>query len=868
MELEFFRKYFPVIAKGKQPYAWQEKLFVLMASGNWPDSVALPTGSGKTSIIQIWLMALSWTSLKPGAIIPRRLFWVVNRRVVVDQATEEVTAIAAALNDLKLAGDDLLVDGLTKCSHGGRLLAVSTLRGERADNREWCTDPSVPAVVIGTVDMIGSRLLFRGYGDGKYFRPFHAGLIGVDALVVNDESHLTPAFARLLVALGERGPASELQGKVFRFLLVSATDRGLGERRFDFNLSENLEQSSRLQKVFEAEKRLRLHPVEDKKKAEEKLLELAIEEPTTRTIIFVERPEDAAKFADKIAKSKGIDRVALLTGTMRGLERDRLARDSAAFRSFQVAEQAVTPVWLVATSAGEVGINISGERLVTMLTESDHLLQRLGRLNRFGDQDGEPHRVGRAEVVHIVPKKEGGGGEKDKRVTPSDETLTYLLQLPAQAGDRDVSCRSLHENPPKANTRSEEPRIARLEDWVIDLWSQTTVGNSVVPRVEDWLHGKQESEAPDTTVVWREEVGILALPTVSSEDRDQAARFYRVLPHERLSEPSGRVLAKLVKIAENEGNRPVLVLSADGEAIASTVSKVADGSVDLKYGTLLLEPGCGGLVRGMLRELAGTDTVYDVADLVEYEQRCRYLARFDGDAWSWKKLGTDQPPEVGPDPTNTASIKQKARELGLRPPLVIAIPDITEDDDATANRFLVLFSGRATPNAGRKAIDLDEHCQSVQQHATALAERLVGSELSKSFAEAGKLHDRGKANELWQRAMGGNVEKPLAKTVKAPAPQLLAGFRHELASLVDSPKETDDLALYLVGSHHGWGRPYWEPRAFDRMRTAESREAAENGTRRFGELQRKYGHWGLAYLDALFKASDGAVSALEVDGGE
>ena len=38
-------------------------------------------------------------------------------------------------------------------------LAISTLRGQFADNAEWRDDPARPAVVVGTVDMIGSRLM-------------------------------------------------------------------------------------------------------------------------------------------------------------------------------------------------------------------------------------------------------------------------------------------------------------------------------------------------------------------------------------------------------------------------------------------------------------------------------------------------------------------------------------------------------------------------------------------------------------------------------------------------------------------------------------------------------------------------------------
>ena len=862
--LEFFRKYFPQVAHGHRPYFWQAALFERLINDDWPDSMALPTGAGKTSILQVWLLALAWSSLAELAVkIPRRLIWVVNRRVVVDQATDEAVAIAATLRDLQQQGDNELIVGLQSYSQTGGLLAISTLRGELADNREWSKDPSTPAIVIGTVDMIGSRLLFRGYGDGRYFRPYHAGLLGVDALIVNDESHLTPAFARLLVAVRKLSPSARLNGKRFHTLLVSATERGLGAKPFDVRLDLDVQESERLRRVYDAEKRLRLHEVPDKKAAEAKLMELAMREPAARTIVFVERPEDAARVAEKIEKTAGRDRVALLTGTMRGWERDRLAKELLAFRSFQEARQPSEAAWLVATSAGEVGVNISGERLVTMLTESDHLLQRLGRLNRFGDQDGEPHRIGEAHVVYVPamnPEKDG--------LTAQVNTLKYLRGLPAADSGYDVSCRSLHEHPPDEDTRSAEPKTARLEDWVIDLWSQTTAGNAVTPQVEAWLQGQQDPEYSETAVAWREEVRYLAEPGVSSKDRDRALEVYRLLPHERLSEPSRRVQDKLREIASTCGETRALFISSDGETTVLTVAELADKKHDLGYGTVLLTPGCGGLARGMFRtEESAEGTVYDVADDAgPDETRRRYLASFDGERWLWKRLGQSGESEEGPDPRDTRAVAVKARKLGLRPPLVIGVPSEDSEEEGGASRFLLFFAGPTKPKAQRVEIELDAHCRSVQRVAAELANRLLGPELSASFAIAGHLHDRGKANELWQRAMGGNVKTPLAKTTGRAAPLLLAGFRHELASLADAPEGSDELTLYLVGSHHGWGRPYWQPKAYDRKQARKSEDAAEAAIRRFGELQRQWGPWGLAYLDAVFKAADGLVSSAEGEG--
>src|SRR5262249_46825697 len=112
-----------------------------------------------------------------------------------------------------------------------RKLPISTLRGQFVDNRDWLADPAGPAIVVGTVDMIGSRLLFQGYGVSRGMRPYQAGLLGVDPLVVLDEAHLVPPFTHLLRTVErdaslwpkEKGDLALLPR--FRLLPLSATQR-------------------------------------------------------------------------------------------------------------------------------------------------------------------------------------------------------------------------------------------------------------------------------------------------------------------------------------------------------------------------------------------------------------------------------------------------------------------------------------------------------------------------------------------------------------------------------------------------------------------------------------------------------------------
>ena len=149
---------------GSSPFCWQRRLFhEYFTTGNLPAALDIPTGLGKTSVMVLWYIAQA-----AGANVPRRLVYVVNRRVVVDQATIVADEIRDKSQDSELR--------------------VSTLRGQHVDNREWLADPAVPAIIVGTVDMIGSRLLFSGYGVSRKMRPYHAGLLGSDTLVVLDEA--------------------------------------------------------------------------------------------------------------------------------------------------------------------------------------------------------------------------------------------------------------------------------------------------------------------------------------------------------------------------------------------------------------------------------------------------------------------------------------------------------------------------------------------------------------------------------------------------------------------------------------------------------------------------------------------------------
>ena len=218
---------------GHRPLPWQETLYerLIRERDDFPTNVSVPTGLGKTSIIAIWLIGLA---CRPTSI-PRRLVYVVNRRTVVDQTTTEVEKLRT---NLETSGLMEPLRRLCALPETERIpLAISTLRGQFADNREWSADPARPAVIIGTVDMIGSRLLFSGYGVGFKGRPLHAGFLGQDVLLIHDEAHLEPAFQELMQAI-QREQEWCREFRPFRVIALTATTRNGGNHETRFGLTD------------------------------------------------------------------------------------------------------------------------------------------------------------------------------------------------------------------------------------------------------------------------------------------------------------------------------------------------------------------------------------------------------------------------------------------------------------------------------------------------------------------------------------------------------------------------------------------------------------------------------------------------------
>jgi len=172
----------------------------------------------------------------------------------------------------------------------------------------------------------------------------------------------------------------------------------------------------------------------------------------------------------------------------------------------------------------------------------------------------------------------------------------------------------------------------------------------------------------------------------------------------------------------------------------------------------------------------------------------------------------------------------------------------------------------------RREVTWKTHVDDVVRHATAI---VGGVALPDGIADAVLLaatwHDHGKLREWFQTTLGNRrPDRPLAKSGGGGA-RLPEPFRHEFASVLiaaDEPairaldQESRDLVLHLIAAHHGRARPHFAPDELDPdSSVVDSHALAAETPRRFARLQRRFGRWGLAYLESLLRAADWAASA-------
>ena len=500
---EFFRE---VYGPDRNPFPWQKRVAALVAKGEWPDAIALPTASGKTACIDIAVFALACGA--PNA--PRRIFFVVDRRVVVDQAYHHACHLSNLLKTakngvLKLVADALRALVLNPDNKRIRPLEVAVLRGGIYRDSAWARSPLQPTIITSTVDQVGSRLLFRGYGVSDSMKSVHAGLVGTDSLILLDEAHCSRPFAQTMASVARYRTWGNTPGIPLQFVPITATlhDPNDPTLRIESDGPDD-RADPHLGPRLKANKPARLVIAEKAKgsKGRGELVKVLAEQARElgKTYACVGIIVNRVATARELAKLLGGDAV-LLTGRMRSIDRDRLFETRLKPLLSNSTEDGAPPKFVVGTQCLECGADFDFHALVTECASMEALKHRFGRLNRIAKRKS----CGAAIVIR--------GDQVDDLEDPiygASLSLTWAL-LKANATEDIIDFgviplrNTLGEAPLDPNLIAPTTNAPVMLPAQLDCWVQTSPKPEPDYDVAGYLHG-QNVGVPDVRVVFRDDL--------------------------------------------------------------------------------------------------------------------------------------------------------------------------------------------------------------------------------------------------------------------------------------------------------------------------------------------------------------------------
>jgi CRISPR-associated endonuclease/helicase Cas3 len=937
---EFFARSYPTLRPGKTPFPWMGELFARILQGCPPRMVDLPTGSGKTDLAVVWLIALAYYGTERSAAkpVPRRLIWVVNRQVLVGQIYRLAQELQKTIS--KSLDAELLRKGLAKlCTNtdADEPFKIVQLRGQVINDREWSFSPSCPTLIIGTVDQIGSRLLFQGYGLGKRERPLQAGLFGVDAWVCVDEAHLVPAFILMLRQISEKitnPPAAPFElSKLFAltpwyFSELSATP-GLP--------APSAEQSLQILPADELNKLLAMRIAAGKAKrvnfvdTEEKDIiskivnaALKLKDEQKRVAIYVYTPKIATEIGKAIENglktSKGArksDRILTITGRMRGVEREELNTNKV-YNSLATDSRKSSPsdpsglgrpeltVYLIGTSAAEVGVDTDADVILCDFAPMDTLLQRLGRLDRLGALTA----AGETPTIHVFGSMKENSKLKNATQVISQKLANESYQPSAtliaanswnqehnaEEITKDATLRIIREEVDSSKWRYHSLASATvsstlcqpLTDAILSHWTATSLRPNQYLPVDPWLYGFGENTStPLVGIIFRRELDAL-VGHVDNEQEDPDADpndftkissnitdiFRRFPPAKSEAHWLPIYVVRdwlLGKLEKNKTERsffgpPSLLFFRDEGEWSILTDSENDGdqrealAKNLFNESVLILPTLADLPKPIADGLTNSDLQLDQEDVAD-----RAWGSSDGMPAKWLRK------------TNSTVLSPKG--FVEKKPFLVTYKDVIKDNKVVvAAHTITLRYFLPESTSKRQKQFLNDHQNAAQAYASELARSLLPSSgfFPEFFGILGLVHDEGKASSLWQNAIDNRSPKPpLAKTTKVIPPRKFQGYRHEWGSLTamateDSWKKLSlmlpesertffhELFLHLIGSHHGHLRPSLpdQPNYQPTLLDAKRCETAL----RWHRLQTMLGPWRLAYLETLLKAADTLAS--------
>ena len=349
-----------------RPYDYQRRV----AEDGLPELLRIPTGCGKTEAV-----GLGW--------LYRRRF---HPDTEVRAATPHWLVIALPMRALVEQTSDRFKQWLHQLGSDGDVGVHMVQGGVGWSDHDWRLDPDRDAVFIGTIDMLLSRALNRGYADSRWNWPMSFGGFNNGTHWVFDEIQLmdvaTPNTRQLQSfrdIFGTALPtASTWMSATVDDRLLCTVDRPdigsiveLSDQDRHGSLSQRLDSTRTVEEI----------ELPDRKPEQDLARELiARHEPGTLTLAVFNTVERSVATWNSLNKLSPEAEVVLLHSRYRPPDRAAHTRDA-------LSQPGPAGKIVVSTQVLEAGIDISATLLFTEAAPWPSIVQRAGRCNRDGTQD-------------------------------------------------------------------------------------------------------------------------------------------------------------------------------------------------------------------------------------------------------------------------------------------------------------------------------------------------------------------------------------------------------------------------------------------------------------------------------------------------
>ncbi len=321
----------------------------------------VPTGLGKTDTVLVpWLHSIASNDRNA----PKRLIFTLPRV----NLTEQVTCVIR--KRVQSAGLE-------------KEVAVLELMGGSSDNRKPIA-PDRPTILVGTQDILVSRAVNRGYARRPFHWPIDFALLNNDCLWIFDEIQLMSdslATSTQLAAFREqyglfgRVPCVWMSATVDPKWLETVDFAALAKTVRIIQLADDDKKTEVVAQRVQAAKTLSPAPVECQSPAGCAEFLLTQHKAGERSLVIANTVNRAREIATELRKKTETE-VVLLHSRFRPKERQDAVNQISA-----LPDQGHI---IVSTQVIEAGIDISAHRLITDIAPWSSLVQRFGRVNRYG----------------------------------------------------------------------------------------------------------------------------------------------------------------------------------------------------------------------------------------------------------------------------------------------------------------------------------------------------------------------------------------------------------------------------------------------------------------------------------------------------